>query len=90
MNFGKVVPLVSRSPHFLEIIVGSLGGGTECVDTLSFVCAFCPPPPQLPSSDTLCSLTPFGPPSPTPKIQFEIKFNLREFCYLIFSAMFCI
>ena len=26
--------------------MGSLGGSGECVGTLSFVCAFCPPPPH--------------------------------------------
>ena len=76
MNFEKVVP---PTPHFLEIVVGSLGGGGECVGTPSFVYAFCPPLPATPlippSSDILYSITPFGPPYPTPKIQFEIKFN---------------
>ena len=43
-EFWKSNPLVPP-PHFLEIGVGSLGGGGECVAILSFVCAFCPPPP---------------------------------------------
>ena len=86
MNFGKVVPLPpprhpshpsppsppNPPPHFLEIGVGSLGGGGECVGTLSFVCAS---PSHTSFSDTLCSIILFGPPSRTAKFQFEIKFN---------------
>ena len=47
MNFRKVVPLVPPPPHFLEITVGSLGGGGECVGTLNFVCVLFGPPPLL-------------------------------------------
>ena len=37
------------------------------------VCFLTPPPPRHP-----LPITPFGPPSPTPKIQFEIKFNFSS------------
>ena len=79
MNFGKVVLLVPLppifyppSPHFLEIGVGSLGDGGECVGTLSFVCAFCSPYP-LPPTPSALSL----PSVPHPLLpNFSLKSNL--------------
>ena len=70
MNFGKVALLVPRTPYLLPpppiFLENAWAPSALCVLFAS---------PHTPSSDTLCSITPFGPPSPTPKFQFEIKFN---------------
>ena len=81
MNFKKLVPLVARtpySPHFLEIAVGSLGGGGECVGTLSFVCAFYHHHPDRPHSPPPPTPSVLPPPSvPHPLLQkFSLKSNL--------------
>ena len=73
MNFEKVVP---PTLHFLEIVVGSLGGGGECVGTLSFVYAFCPPPtPLIPPPPTSSALSPPSVPH-TLLPKFSLKSNL--------------